>query len=53
MASEGRFDIHEELKKLPKQPGVYFMRDADDTIMYVGKVVNLRSRVSSYFRKII
>lgn len=45
------FDIQEELKKLPKCPGVYIMRDATDNIIYVGKAINLHSRVRSYFRK--
>ena len=45
------FDIQEELKKLPKCPGVYIMHDEADTIMYVGKAVNLHSRVRSYFRQ--
>ena len=44
------FDIQEELKKLPKQPGVYIMHDSNDTIIYVGKAVILRNRVRSYFR---
>lgn len=46
------FNFEEELKKLPKNPGVYIMRDENDTIIYVGKAVNLHSRVRSYFRKI-
>ncbi len=46
------FDIEEELKKLPAKPGVYIMHDDADTILYVGKAVNLHSRVRSYFRKI-
>lgn len=45
------FNFEEELSKLPKSPGVYIMRDANDTIIYVGKAINLRSRVRSYFRK--
>ena len=45
------FNIKEELKKLPKSPGVYLMKDANDNIIYVGKAVNLKNRVSSYFRK--
>lgn len=45
------FNIEEELKKLPKDPGVYLMKDKDDNIIYVGKAVNLKNRVSSYFRK--
>ncbi len=44
------FQIEEELKKLPKSPGVYIMRDGHDTILYVGKAINLHNRVRSYFR---
>lgn len=47
------FNFEEELKKLPNSPGVYLMHDAGDTIIYVGKAVNLHSRVRSYFRKIV
>ncbi len=47
------FDINEELKKLPHNPGVYIMHDAGDTILYVGKAVDLHNRVRSYFRKIV
>ncbi len=45
------FNFEEELKKLPAKPGVYIMRDAHDTILYVGKAINLRNRVRSYFRE--
>ena len=45
------FNFEEELKKLPKNPGVYIMRDANDTIIYVVKAINLHNRVRSYFRK--
>ena len=45
------FIIEEELKKLPKKPGVYLMKNKDDKIIYVGKAINLKNRVSSYFRK--
>ncbi len=44
------FDIEEELKKLPSQPGVYLMHDAKDEIIYVGKAVNLKNRVRQYFQ---
>ncbi len=44
------FDIQEELKKLPGRPGVYLMHDKNDTIIYVGKAVNLKNRVRQYFR---
>ena len=45
------FNFEEELKKLPKEPGVYIMRDDKDVILYVGKAVNLHNRVRSYFRE--
>ena len=45
------FNIEEELKKLPKEPGVYLMRDDKDVILYVGKAINLHNRVRSYFRE--
>ena len=45
------FVIEEELKKLPEKPGVYIMRDKDDNIIYVGKAISLKKRVTSYFRK--
>ncbi len=45
------FHVEEELKKLPKKPGVYLMHDQADTIIYVGKAINLNSRVRSYFRE--
>ena len=47
---ENTFDISEELKKLPKKPGVYIMHDLHDEIIYVGKAINLQNRVRSYFR---
>lgn len=45
------FNIENELKKLPNKPGVYIMHDKDDKIIYVGKAINLKRRVTSYFRK--
>ncbi|MCD8039510.1 MAG: excinuclease ABC subunit UvrC [Lachnospiraceae bacterium] len=45
------FDVKEELKKLPKKPGVYIMHNADDAILYVGKAKNLHNRVRSYFKE--
>ena len=48
---EEKFNVAEELKKLPHRPGVYLMHDAEDTIIYVGKAVNLNNRVRSYFRE--
>ena len=46
----GGFNVTQELKKLPASPGVYIMHDVNDTIIYVGKAVNLNNRVRSYFR---
>ncbi|MBT3362465.1 MAG: excinuclease ABC subunit UvrC [Chloroflexi bacterium] len=37
------------LKTLPVLPGVYLFKDKSDKVVYVGKALNLRSRVSSYF----
>lgn len=44
------FDIAEELKKLPDEPGVYIMHDSRDVIIYIGKAVSLRKRVHQYFQ---
>lgn len=44
------FDIQEELKKLPDQPGVYIMHDKTDTIIYIGKAKSLTKRVHQYFQ---
>jgi excinuclease ABC subunit C len=41
--------VAEKLKTLPTKPGVYQYFDAAGTIIYVGKAVNLRNRVRSYF----
>ena len=48
---EEKFDIEKELKKLPEKPGVYIMHDKNDKIIYVGKAISLKRRVTSYFRK--
>lgn len=45
------FDIEAEIKKLPAKPGVYIMRNKEDEIIYVGKAISLKNRVTQYFRK--
>ena len=44
------FVIEDELKKLPRQPGVYIMHDKKDDIIYVGKAISLKNRVRQYFQ---
>src|SRR5215467_7419142 len=43
--------VEEKLKELPTRPGCYLHKDANGTVIYVGKAVNLRNRVRSYFQK--
>ena len=46
------FELDEELKKLPDQPGVYIMHDSRDEIIYVGKAISLTNRVRHHiYRK--
>ena len=42
--------LERRLKEIPPEPGVYYMRDGSDRILYIGKSKKLRSRVRSYFR---
>ena len=42
--------LEEKIRMLPDSPGCYLMKDRENTIIYVGKAVNLKNRVRSYFR---
>jgi excinuclease ABC subunit C len=43
--------LQEKLDSLPTEPGVYLMKDRRGLVIYVGKAVNLRNRVRSYFTR--
>ena len=43
-------EIREMIRTFPAAPGLYFMKDADEKVLYIGKAKNLRSRASSYFQ---
>ena len=43
-------ELEEKLAHLPDKPGVYLMKDDRGQIIYVGKAVNLKNRVRSYFQ---
>ncbi|MBR2552978.1 MAG: GIY-YIG nuclease family protein, partial [Erysipelotrichaceae bacterium] len=43
-------DLKDKLLTLPSKPGCYQMLNADGKIIYVGKAINLKNRVNSYFR---
>ena len=43
--------IEKLIKNLPKKPGVYRFKDKDENILYIGKAINLRNRVNSYFKQ--
>ena len=51
MPAESGFDAKEFCSTLPSQPGVYRMLNAAGQVIYVGKAIDLRKRVSSYFQK--
>ena len=43
--------LQDQLDTLPQKPGVYLMKSAGEKVIYVGKAINLRSRVRSYFHE--
>ena len=44
-------ELNATLKRLPDRPGVYLMKDARGTVIYIGKAQSLRNRVRSYWQK--
>src|SRR5438270_2076692 len=44
-------ELAARLETLPTQPGCYIMKDRHGDVVYVGKAVNLRSRVMQYFQE--
>ncbi|SEO43435.1 excinuclease ABC subunit C [Nitrosovibrio sp. Nv6] len=51
MLAESAFDAKAFCSSLPSQPGVYRMMNSAGQVIYVGKAIDLRKRVSSYFQK--
>jgi len=45
------YDPQDKLKTLPERPGIYIMRDGNDTVIYVGKAKNIKYRFRSYFQQ--
>jgi excinuclease ABC subunit C len=41
--------MRDRIARLPTEPGVYRFRDADDSVLYIGRATSLRSRVASYW----
>jgi excinuclease ABC subunit C len=46
-----RRNVEDDVKALPRRPGVYLFRDEAGEVLYVGKAKSLRSRVRSYFQR--
>lgn len=49
MDSEEKLTLKERIRRLPESSGVYLMKDRFGQIIYIGKAVNLKRRVSHYF----
>ncbi len=43
-------NLKEKINKFPQKPGIYFFKNSDGKIIYIGKSVNLKNRVKSYFQ---
>ena len=44
-------EIKQIVNNISHNPGIYFFKDKEDKIIYIGKAKNLKKRVSSYFTK--
>lgn len=44
-------NILEKVRQLPQKSGIYFFKDVEGKIIYIGKAISLKNRVSSYFNK--
>jgi excinuclease ABC subunit C len=49
-AVDPRARLRDKVRRFPRAPGVYLMRDAKGVVIYVGKAKSLRARVGSYFQ---
>ncbi len=50
MIVKKKTNLSRKLKTIPTGTGVYLMKDSKNKVIYVGKAINLRSRVRSYFQ---
>lgn len=50
MSGDTAFNFNEEIKRAPDKPGVYIFRDKNDAVIYVGKAINLKNRLRTYFQ---
>ncbi|MHA1439925.1 MAG: excinuclease ABC subunit UvrC [Promethearchaeota archaeon] len=44
-------DLELQRKSMPNEPGVYLFKDKEGIVIYIGKAINLKKRVASYFSK--
>jgi excinuclease ABC subunit C len=47
--AEPALTLKEKVRRLPREPGIYMMKDAGGMVLYIGKAKNLKNRVASYF----